>query len=459
LKQLKSQEFPGQRVRVRGVLTALPRPGELVIQDQTSGLRIQHVSSHSFKVYEELDVVGFLSSGPGSPMLQETLIQREGDGPAPLPVRATPGKILLDNYQDQLIVMEGAFHQLLTDQDKPVLVLQAETIPFAVQLAFIPDATMLKQWRAGPRLQVKGVCSVLPDAAGISKSFEVWVPSPQDLKVMPASLSLTLPQILQILTLFGLISFALLAWFISLWHRMRRQIALMEQRHEHEMILQKNHEQLRLLSVRLAAVSEEERRSLARELHDQVGQNLTVVGLHLKLLQTRLAETLPAWADSRLEDAYKLVEAITRGIRNVMAELRPQVLDDYGLAAALRGCTEQFTSRGGLAVELAVNETEPRPPSAVETALFRIAQEALTNILKHAKATQVKVQLESDPRKIKMTIEDNGAGFAPVAAASQPEKSGWGLVMMRERAKSVGGHCDIRSELSLGTRVVVEVAR
>ena len=225
-----------------------------------------------------------------------------------------------------------------------------------------------------------------------------------------------------------------------------------------EQVMQQR-EQLRALAARLAEVEEAERRRLARELHDQVGQTLTALGINLNIVRAQMPGESSDAVRSRLEDSLALVEQTTERVRSVMAELRPPVLDDYGLVAALRWYGAQFSARTGLAVEVRGEELTPRLAAPAESALFRITQEALNNVVKHALATQMTVTVESDGGIACLVVADDGIGFDLAQRAAPNERGGWGLLNMAERAEAVGGQCRIESRPGQGTRVVVEVSR
>jgi PAS domain S-box-containing protein len=222
---------------------------------------------------------------------------------------------------------------------------------------------------------------------------------------------------------------------------------------------QKQNEQLRALSAKLADAEEIERRMISRELHDQVGQNLTALGLNLSLLSAQLPEDCRATFAPRLSDSQSLVQKTTAQVRNLMADLRPPVLDDYGLMAALRWHGERFSERTGITVTVMGEDPTPRLPDRVEIALFRIAQEALVNVAKHAQAQEVVLGLEVEDTIMRLIIADDGVGFDPTQTDEMHRRPGWGLVSMTERAEGVGGHCDIRSIPGKGTRIIVEVQR
>jgi two-component system sensor histidine kinase UhpB len=160
---------------------------------------------------------------------------------------------------------------------------------------------------------------------------------------------------------------------------------------------------------------------------------------------------------NRLEDSLKLVEETMERIRNVLADLRPPVLDDYGLGVALRWYIKRFSERTGVATILQEEELLPRPPLSLETAIFRIVQEVLTNVAKHAQASQVNILLERTNGIIHLAIADDGVGFDPTDVRKLKEQPQWGLITIEERAKALGGHISVESMPGKGTRVIVQV--
>jgi len=216
---------------------------------------------------------------------------------------------------------------------------------------------------------------------------------------------------------------------------------------------------LRALAAQHAEVADTERQRLAQELHDQVGQNLTAIGINLSIIQMQLSNDVGDPVCSRLHDSLSLVEQTTERIRDVMTDLRPPVLDDYGLVAALHWYGEQFAWRTSIAVVVEGDESVPRLTPRIENALFRIVQEALTNVAKHAHATSVGVTVKADDDLFHLVIADDGIGFDVAHPGDSIEGQGWGLLAMTERAEAVGGHCSIKSVQGTGTQVIVEVPR
>jgi signal transduction histidine kinase len=215
------------------------------------------------------------------------------------------------------------------------------------------------------------------------------------------------------------------------------------------------------LARQLVAAQEQERRQLARELHDQIGQNLAVLNMNLIITRNQLSQESTQRADRRLAEAIQLVDQTVEQIRNVMAELRPAILDDFGLVAALRWYMRHFARHTDLAVLLEVEEPHAaaRLPADLETALFRIAQEALTNVLKHAHARLATLTLTVADQTIRLTIGDDGVGFNPSASRRKTQRWSLGLMTMQERVEAVGGRLVIDSVLGQGTRIIAEVAR
>lgn len=216
-------------------------------------------------------------------------------------------------------------------------------------------------------------------------------------------------------------------------------------------------QQLKAMSRRVVEVQETERRRLAQELHDRVGQSLTALHLDLNIIKVQLQPDPASVVGVRLDDSLKLVDATLDSIRDVMAELRPAVLDDYGLAAVLRWYTEEFSRRTGLATSVIGSDPMPRLAPDVEGTLFRIVQEALTNVAKHAGAREVRVTLRAHTGGFSLTVADDGRGLDAPRLQQPSDHHGWGLMIMRERAESAGGQLDIESAAGQGTRVIVQV--
>lgn len=215
---------------------------------------------------------------------------------------------------------------------------------------------------------------------------------------------------------------------------------------------------LRALTARLAEGDEAERRRLSRDLHDDIGQKLTALGINLNVVKAQLGPQATPRLVRRLDDSLGLVTETTERVRRVIGELRPPMLDEYGLLPTVRWCADQLAARTDVEVVVRGEQPDPRLPARVEDALVRITQEALTNVAKHARATRVIVALAETADGVRLTISDDGVGFER-EVLDQSESPHWGLLTMTERAAAVDGRCAIESEPGEGTQVIVEVGR
>ncbi|MBI3896666.1 MAG: PAS domain S-box protein [Gammaproteobacteria bacterium] len=208
---------------------------------------------------------------------------------------------------------------------------------------------------------------------------------------------------------------------------------------------------LQNLSQRLLEAQETERRRIARELHDQIGQDLSVIKINLQSLKRLPPRTMVAQVD----ETIRVVEGVLATARNLSLELRPSMLDDLGLAAALRWYLDRQAQRGGFKLQFVADNVDGRMVPTIETACFRLAQEALTNILRHAKAQHVQVNLRLSGEELEMRIIDDGSGF-DVEAARARAASGdsFGLLGMEERALLAGGSLEIISTPGHSTTVI-----
>jgi len=210
---------------------------------------------------------------------------------------------------------------------------------------------------------------------------------------------------------------------------------------------------LAALSARVARAQEEERERIARELHDGLGQALTAIRLDLSAACRRLGGD-EGGAAEYLGKAQRLTEESLDELRRMVFDLRPPALDHLGLVAALESYAREFEQRFDVQVSVAADEFASRLPFEVETALYRICQEALTNVSKHADASQILLRLEHDSETVTLTVQDNGSGFD---AASVLDGSGAlrsiGILSMERRAEELGGEFRIESSPGRGTRI------
>jgi len=212
--------------------------------------------------------------------------------------------------------------------------------------------------------------------------------------------------------------------------------------------------ELRKLSGMRMQMQEETLRSLSRELHDGVGQVLTAIKMDLGMLERSL-EPGSEKHRARIREVREQVTDLVQEIRNMSQLLRPSMLDDFGLIPTLQWLTEKFSQRTRITVELRIPESDLRLPGAIEVLLYRVTQEALTNIVKHAKARTVEIELRVADDEVSLTIADDGVGFDVERFRRTPAIGGVGLLGMRERVAHYHGHIDIRSPVTGGVRIIL----
>jgi signal transduction histidine kinase len=215
--------------------------------------------------------------------------------------------------------------------------------------------------------------------------------------------------------------------------------------------LREANRRLHALSSRMLEIQGQERRQLARELHDEIGQVLTAVKIDL---QTQLMKMGSGAGGEGIESSIGLVDDALERVRSLSLDLRPSQLDDLGLQPALRWYLDRQSRNTGLEVQFTAELPQERLDPDVETACFRIAQEAMTNILRHAGAKRVRVNIHARDGELELLVEDDGKGFnVPAAQARAVSGQSLGLLGMQERAELAGGRIEMSSAPGKGTRV------
>ena len=215
------------------------------------------------------------------------------------------------------------------------------------------------------------------------------------------------------------------------------------------------YERLQSLTRRFEAAKEEERRYIARELHDDLGPNLTAVNINLRLLRAKLGDQETA---RRFEDTVEVVDRMVQQVRNLSLDLRPPLLDEMGLITALKGYLETQAERTGLIIDVEGDAVPRSLPPEIEIAAFRTTQEAVTNVIRHADATRVSVAIRCPDGVLEIDVEDDGRGFDAGRTVGSPASGkSVGVLGMFERARMLGGTCEIDSSPGRGTRVKIRI--
>jgi signal transduction histidine kinase len=225
-------------------------------------------------------------------------------------------------------------------------------------------------------------------------------------------------------------------------------------RHQHAEVLD-NRRELQELSAQLVRAQENERRTIARELHDEIGQALTAIDVQMAIAERQIGSSgtrAPA-----LTEARALTERAIASVRDLSELLHPATLDDFGLPATLDWYLQAFSERTGVRTQLIQADVAERLPADVDLCAYRIVQEALTNVVRHAQASSCRVFLQRLPHSLLVTIEDDGRGFDPGLVSASRARRGFGLVGIRERVTALQGTHRLESGPGKGTRLTVEL--
>jgi PAS domain S-box-containing protein len=223
-------------------------------------------------------------------------------------------------------------------------------------------------------------------------------------------------------------------------------------RRRHDEEVRRSREELRALAARLQSVREDERTRISREVHDELGQALTGLRLDFSWLKGRLKDR-PELAE-RVQSAVSRIDGTIDTVRRIATELRPSVLDHLGLVAAVEWQAQEFEKRTGITVRLELSSAHPAVDDARATTVFRILQESLTNVARHAGATRVEIALALGPEAITLQVADDGRG---ISQAERTALRSLGLVGIRERAIACGGECTVEGRPGQGTTVIARI--
>ncbi len=334
---------------------------------------------------------------------------------------------------------EGARVARLRDEIRLFKAMSLAALATDGQLKAADAGLLLK--RVEPRKE--SVLAVSEEIQAINRT--VYVDQQRETARVQASLQ---RQVLTVLGLALVVSFLIAVVALRYGERLERRLVAQRQREEEIA------GDLQRLSARLVRVQEEEQRRIARELHDEAGQVLSAVTLEL----TAADQLHPApEVRERIRAARALTDGALRSVRDLSQLLHPSVLEDLGLSLALGSFLTKFSTRTGIAVTFRDATMDGRLDPDTERAVYRIAQEALTNVSRHASAETVEVSLHREPGWLQLMIEDDGAGFDEAVAQRPGQRDGLGLLSMRERAAQLGGTFHIDSQVGHGTRLDVRV--
>ena len=220
-----------------------------------------------------------------------------------------------------------------------------------------------------------------------------------------------------------------------------------------EEALKQSHEKLLNMTSHLQKVREEERTKVAREIHDELGQALTALKMDLSLLRKKISEGDKSITD-KIESMYKLIDSTVHAVKKISTELRPGLIDDLGLSAAIEWQAEEFERRTGIRVKMDIAQNEMKLDENLSISIFRIFQEALTNIARHARATKVTVYFKYKDKGVELMVQDNGVG---ISEEQINHAQSFGIIGMQERTEFMGGQVEIKGSPGKGTKILLTV--
>lgn len=421
------------RAKVRGVVT-LHRPGEaLVLRDGDNALYAHAAAGDALEPGDVAEVVGFPRMGAYRAELAHAVYRKVGSEPPPDAVPVTPDELLTGTREADLVSLDAELVEGYPTPDGDVMSLRAGGKRF---VARCPAGTAAGL-QPGSVVNVTGICRSAAFREGgyylAPVAFEVWPRSAADLRVVSRPSAWTRGRLLGTLGVVAGLAAGAVAWAWALRRQVRRQTAVIAEQSRREAVL-------------------DERQRIAREVHDTLEQEL--VGLSLRLEAAAATVAAEGKLAAALDTARRLVGRIHGEVRGLVHDLRDE--SPGSLPDALRALVANLHGTGATDISVTVTGDEWPVPAVLAHNLKRVAQEAVTNALKHAAATAVRVDVAFSADALTVSVADDGAGFD---AAAAPPGGHFGLVGMRERVRKLGGDLRVASAPGRGTTVGVRVSR
>ena len=483
IAQYREDKQPAQRIHVKGRIT-FQRPGEeLFLQDNSGGLRVKSRQVSDVSVGDMIEVAGFSDIENFLPVLDDAVFRKTTEPNNPI----TPKVVTIQEVEDglchaDLVTLKGKLLDGFVRQDRQpasgkmrrrtVLMMQGENFTFTAETESPEALSDLANVAIGSTIEISGVCFTESGEDGKARSFQILMPTAKTVRVLAKPSWLTPQRLLTGLGVLLAVSIVAVCWTVMV---SKKNAALKELVHEKEMArieLREAHDQLEervkdrtaQLKLQITARKElelqskatlAERTRLAQELHDTLEQALTGVALQLDTT-SRLFEKEPDGAKDHLEMARNLVTESQTEVHRSVWNLRCRALEQFDLPGALLMSSQQIADGANLHVEMkALGRVRPLPET-VEENLLRIAQEALTNVIKHSGATTAAIELDYGAKNVVLQIKDNGKGFS-LDDCVGPGEGHFGLLGISERARRLHGEIVFLSTPETGTTVRVQI--
>jgi len=489
--QYRRSDSPGKRIHVRGIVVH-QRPGlDVFLQDETGGLRVKSRQLEPLAQGTVVDAIGFPDYEQFLPVLDDAVLRETREPPqSPLAREAELEVLQRGLHHADLITIRGRLLDVAVSHDDtptseplsgPItLTVQTSNFLFAAEGPPGDSNARLMNLPLGSLIELTGVCllhirmggTMESGDVGTMESLHLLLPSADDVHVLERPSWLTPKRLLMGVALLSGVLMLALSWIVTISRKNLSLKTLVREKVKAQEELQKAHDLLEeRVQERTAQLKFEtdarqeaeirfkatlsERTRLAQELHDTLEQSLIGIGLQLDTA-AKLAEQRSTGANRPLEMARNLMSRSQLELRRSIWDLRSRELEQFDFPHALRANAEEILDGTDVALEFNITGQPQRLSEIIEENLLRIAREALTNIIKHARAARVAVSLHYTARDLTLEVSDNGLGFTPGNCPGSTEGH-FGLTGMSERAKRIGGNLAVNSSLGQGTRIRISV--
>ncbi len=442
LLQFAPQETYGHRVKVAGTVIYCAPDGTIFLQDGDQGVEVQTKERDPLHLGDRAEVLGFVSQGQYTPVLQDAVYRKIASGPLPRPALLTPDEALKGNHDCRLIRVTARLLDRTQHGAERYLILQDGDIIFHAYLKQAEGEDAFAGLENGSRVAVTGVCQIDPGEwvagdAWRAKSFSLQLRSTVDVALLQSPPWWTLSRVLWVAGAFGFVAVAAFGWVAVL----RRQVA--ERTLQLEVQIQERQRADRRREI------EQERARLAHDLHDDLGAGLTEVNMLSSLVKS--SATSAQEKERYLDDLTGTALRMVTSLDEIVWAVNPRNDTIASLASYFGSYAQRLLDLAGVACGLDIAEELPEHPldPKFRQELFFSFKEALTNIVRHARASQVWLRIAVRGHRLEVEVSDNGRGFN----MSEPRAGSDGLPNMKERLKNLGGICEIVSDTKNGTSV------
>lgn len=484
IAQYRKNLLPGKRVHVKGVVTLQRLGVDLFLEGPSGGLHVKTRLNQALKVGDVIEAVGFPEVEHFLPVLDDAIFRKTSEAVAPAEPKVAPVKeILAGLHHADLITLRAKLLDRNIRQGRPrwntparnqtILMLQHEDLVFTAEMESNDKDDSLASIPIGSLVEVSGVCFTESGADKKITSLQVLLQNAASVKLIKRPSWWTPQRLLIGLGILLVVLVAAVSWVVMVSKKNLVLNGLIREKVKAQHELQQAHDQLEervkertaQLKFQITARKESEvqykaviseRTRLAQEIHDTLEQSLTGIALQLDTT-SKLFHNQPDTANHHLELAREFVTQSQVEVRRSVWDLRSRALEQFDLPGALVASGKQLTDGTSIKFDVQAKGRVRPLPETVEDNLLRIAQEALTNVIKHSQATATTIELDYGPKTVTLQIIDNGRGL-PAEHLAGPSEGHFGLLGISERAKRLGTEAVFESPASGGTIVRVHVA-